>query len=120
MAKSTRRAFLGATAATGVALSRTAYGTAQEDRRLKMGVIGVGWYGMVDAKNALKVGGVEATAICDIDSEHLEKNAAELEKLQGSRPKTFKRYQDLLQEELDFVVIGTPSTMRGPRTLRRI
>jgi len=43
-----------------------------------MGVIGVGWYGMVDAKAALKVGGVEVTAICDVDSEHLAKNAEEL------------------------------------------
>ena len=107
MAKSTRRAFLGAAAATGAALSRSVCGAA-EDRTLKMGVIGVGWYGMVDAKAALKVGAVQAAAICDVDDEHLEKNAAELETLQGSRPKTFKRYQDLLEEDLDFVVIGTP------------
>jgi len=107
MAKGSRRAFLGAAAATGAALSRSVYGAAQ-DRTLKMGVIGVGWYGMVDAKNALKVGKVEAAAVCDVDSEHLEKSAAELEKLQGSRPKTFKRYDDLLAEDLDFVVIGTP------------
>ncbi|HUT93108.1 MAG TPA: Gfo/Idh/MocA family oxidoreductase [Thermoguttaceae bacterium] len=107
MAKSTRRAFLGAAAATGAALSRSVCGAA-EDRTLKMGVIGVGWYGMVDAKAALKVGAVQAAAICDVDGEHLEQNAAELEKLQGSRPKTFKRYQDLLEEDLDFVVIGTP------------
>jgi len=107
MRKSTRRAFLGAAAATGAALSRSVYGAA-EDRTLKMGVIGVGWYGMVDAKAALKIGGVQAAAICDVDGEHLEKNAAELEKLQGSRPKTFQRYQDLLEEDLDFVVIGTP------------
>lgn len=108
MAKSTRRAFLGAAAATSAALGRTGFGFA-ENRKLKMGVIGVGWYGMVDAKAALKAGGVEAVAICDVDSEHLEKNAAELEKLQGTRPKTFKHYQDLLDERgLDFVVIGTP------------
>jgi predicted dehydrogenase len=86
MGKSTRRAFLGTTAAaTTAALGRSAHGTAEE-RTLKMGVIGVGWYGMVDANAALKVGGVEAAAICDADSEHL----------------------DLLEEDLDFVVIGTP------------
>jgi predicted dehydrogenase len=108
MTKSTRRAFLGAAAAVGAAVGRTGYGFA-ENRTLRMGVIGVGWYGMVDAKAALKAGGVEAVAICDVDSEHLEKNAGELEKLQGTRPKTFKRYQDLLDEKgLDFVVIGTP------------
>jgi predicted dehydrogenase len=107
MAKTTRRAFLGAAAASGVALSRSTYGE-QRQPTLKMGVIGVGWYGMVDAKAALKAGGVRAAAICDVDSEHLEKNAAELEKIQGTRPKTFKRYQDLLDEDLDFAVIATP------------
>jgi predicted dehydrogenase len=107
MAKSTRRAFLGAAAAASAALGRSVYAAA-EDRTLKMGVIGVGWYGMVDAKAALKAGGVRAAAICDVDSDHLEKSAGELEKLQGTRPKTFKLYQDLLKEDLDFVVIATP------------
>ncbi len=107
MGKRTRRAFLATAAATTAAWGRSVHGAA-ENRTLRMGVIGVGWYGMVDAKAALKAGGVEAAAICDADSEHLEKNAAELEKLQGTRPKTFKRYQDLLDEDLDFVVIGTP------------
>jgi predicted dehydrogenase len=76
---------------------------------LKLGVIGVGWYGMVDAKAALKAGGVEIAAICDVDREHLEKNAAELEKLQGKRPQTYKAYEELLdQKGLDAVIIATP------------
>ena len=107
MGTNTRRAFLATAAATTAALARSVHAAA-ENRKLKMGVLGVGWYGMVDAKAALRVGGVDVTAICDADSEHLKKNAAELEKLQGTRPKTFKRYQDLLDEDLDCVVIGTP------------
>ena len=109
MAKSTRREFLGtAAAAAGVALGTSVYGAAGE-RRLKMGVIGVGWYGMVDAKAALQVGGVEIVAICDVDSEHLRRSADELEKLQGSRPQTFKLYTDLLETKgLDAVIIATP------------
>ena len=74
-----------------------------------MGLIGCGWYGMVDAKAALQAGGVEMVALCDVDSEHLEQSAAELEKLQGKRPKTFKQYADLLKvPELEAVIIGTP------------
>ena len=108
MTKTNRRTFLGTAAAGTVALSRPVFGAA-ENRTLKMGVIGVGWYGMVDAKAALKVGGVEVTAICDLDSEHLKANAEQLEKLQGARPKTFKHYGDLLEEKgLDVVVIATP------------
>lgn len=105
--KTNRRMFLGTAAAT-VALSHTLSARA-EDRKLKLGVIGVGWYGMVDAKAALKVGGVEIVAICDVDSEHLARSADELEKLQGRRPQTFKLYQDLLAvKALDAVIIATP------------
>lgn len=106
--KTSRRTFLGTAAAGTLALGRTVYGAA-EARTLKMGVIGVGWYGMVDTKAALNVGGVEVGAICDVDGEHLAKNADAIEKLQGKRPQTFKRYQELLDlEGLDFVVIATP------------
>ena len=89
MFKSNRREFLGVAAGAmgAVTLGSAAYGAAdQQDRKLKLGVIGVGWYGMVDAKAALKVGGVEIVAVCDVDSEHLTGSADELEKLQGTRP----------------------------------
>jgi predicted dehydrogenase len=107
--KSTRRAFLGAAAAAAtVAWTRSTFG-AEEKRPLRLGVIGVGWYGMVDAKAALKAGGVEIAAICDVDSEHLRKSADELERLQGKRPQTFKLYEELLdQRGLDAVIIASP------------
>ena len=78
-------------------------------RKLKLGLIGCGWYGMVDVNAAFKAGGVEVVALCDVDSEHLGKSAAEVEKLQGKRPQTFKRYEDLLGlAGLDAVIIATP------------
>jgi len=80
-----------------------------QDRKLKIGLIGSGWYGMVITKAALSVGGVEVVSICDVDTEHLKSSADELENLQGSRPKEFKDYQDLLdQKGLEAVFIGTP------------
>jgi predicted dehydrogenase len=79
-----------------------------QERKIKIGLIGAGWYGMVDLKAALKIGGVEAIGICDVDSEHLTSSADELEKLQGTRPKTFKSYHDLLDMKgLEAVFIGT-------------
>ncbi|HWI57591.1 MAG TPA: Gfo/Idh/MocA family oxidoreductase [Bacillota bacterium] len=82
---------------------------AEPERKLKLGLIGCGWYGMVDVKAALKVGGVEMVALCDVDSEHLSQSAAEVEKLQGKRPQTFKLYEDLLQAPgLEAVIIATP------------
>jgi predicted dehydrogenase len=109
MSHFTRREFLGTTAASAAAIvTHSVYGAA-EQRTLRLGLIGAGWYGMVDAKAALKAGGVEVVAVCDVDSEHLKQSADELEKLQGKRPAGFKLYQDLLDSKgLDAVIIGSP------------
>jgi predicted dehydrogenase len=97
-----RRRFLGALAAPLI------YGAAQ-DQKLKIGVIGCGWYGGVDATNALKAGGCEIAAIADADSAHLEEFAADMEKKQGARPKAFKDYRELLDfAGLQAVIIATP------------
>lgn len=77
--------------------------------RLKLGLIGCGWYGLVDVEAALAIGGVDVVALCDVDSEHLQSAADRVEKLQGSRPLMFKRYEELLKVAgLDAVVIATP------------
>lgn len=108
MAKSNRREFLGAAAAGSVAVARYARGATTNDS-LKMGLIGAGGYGMNDTRAALKAGGVEMVAICDVDSGRLEENAAAIEKLQGARPRGFKHYADLLDTPgLDAVIIATP------------
>jgi hypothetical protein len=97
--KTSRRGFLSAAAAAGTwALARPASGEPPK-RGLKLGVIGVGWYGMVDAKAALKAGGVEIAAVSDVDSQHLVNSAGELEKLQGKRPLAFKHYEELLDSK---------------------
>ncbi|NQX00785.1 Gfo/Idh/MocA family oxidoreductase [bacterium] len=116
----TRRSFIGTTAASALALT-TQLKAAEPGSVIKLGVIGTGWYGMVDAKAALKVGGVEISAICDVDSEHLETSAAQLEKLQGKRPQTFKLYQEMLdQAGLDAVIIATPTQWHALQLLAAI
>jgi predicted dehydrogenase len=100
-----RREFLGGMAAAAGQLARGA----QAGDKIKFGLIGCGWYGMVDLRAAFKNGGVECVGLCDVDSEHLSAAAAEVEKLQGSRPKTFKHYRELLaMPEMKMVIIGTP------------
>ena len=82
---------------------------AEPDRTLKLGLIGCGWYGLVDVEAAFKVGGVEVLAVCDVDSEHLQGAADKIEKLQGRRPRSFKQYEELLGVEgLEAVIIATP------------
>lgn len=46
---------------------------------------------------------------CDVDSEHLTTSAAECEKAQGSAPRQFKDYRELIaMPGLDALIIGTP------------
>lgn len=100
-----RRHFLGA-AAAALAARRPA---SAAGARLRLGLIGCGWYGMVDLNNAFKAGGVEAVALCDADSSHLEESAAAIEARQGSRPKTFKHHRELLEAPgIDAVIVATP------------
>src|SRR5512140_311520 len=103
-----RRGFLKTSALGAVALPAALQG-AEPERKLRIGLIGCGWYGMVDLKTAHKLGGVETVALCDVDSEHLAKSADEVEKLQGKRPRTCKLYDDLLKTPgLEAVIIATP------------
>jgi predicted dehydrogenase len=80
-----------------------------QNQKLKIGLIGAGWYGMVITKAALESGNVEIAAVCDVDSEHLKASIDEIEKLQGTKPAGYKNYQDLLDiKGLQAVLIGTP------------
>lgn len=107
MTQLNRRQFLGAVA--GAVATSSLFAAEGEKKRVRLGVIGVGWYGMVDARAALKAGGAEIVAICDVDSAHLKKNADALEKDQGKRPREFKLYEEMLkQAEMDAVIIASP------------
>src|SRR4030042_6109642 len=104
-----RREFLKVTSIGSTAFASSFYiPSVFQNRKIRIGLIGAGWYGMVITKAALKNGGVEFIGICDVDSDHLKNSADELEKLQGHRPKTFKYYQDILDMKgLEAVFIGT-------------
>lgn len=78
------------------------------EKKLKIGLIGSGWYGMVIAKAALEAGGVEVIAVADVDSTHLTNSLNELASLQGSRPRGFSDYRELLEiSGLEAVLIGS-------------
>jgi len=109
-----RREFLGAMAVGAVAVSplgaqAPAAVAASGPRKVRLGLIGCGWYGLVDVKAAFRAGGAEVIALCDVDDDMLAKAVAEVEALQGSKPQPFKRYADLLAVPgLDAVIIATP------------
>jgi predicted dehydrogenase len=114
-----RRDFLGAAgAAATLALapsSASAQATAVSSpapspRKIRVGVIGCGWYGLVITKAAFKAGGVEVLGLCDVDSAVLSKAAQEVAGLQdGVAPKTFKHYAELLAlPGLEAIFLATP------------
>ena len=95
--KTDRRTFnrgLGAaafgTAFLGSAARRT-HAFADGPRVVRLGVLGTGWWGMLDLKAAFKAGGVEVVALCDVDREHARQAAAEIAGLQGGvRPRMYE------------------------------
>jgi predicted dehydrogenase len=110
MKKMNRRKFIGSTVAGTVAMTTMLQGASNTGKpKLKTALIGCGGYGMSNIRAAFKVGGVEIVALCDIDSQHMNDSADAVEKMQGSRPKTFKSYQKLLETPgLEAVIIATP------------
>lgn len=110
MEKLNRREFLENTIGGAMAMPVLSLGAARaQDRTVRLGLIGCGWYGMVDVQAAFKVGAVEVTAVCDVDSGHLKDAADKIESIQNKRPQTFKLYQELLDTKgLDAVIIATP------------
>ena len=97
------------TAFLGSAARRT-HAFADGPRVVRLGVLGTGWWGMLDLKAAFKAGGVEAVALCDVDREHLEKAATETAGLQGGvRPKTYADWREFLKHPgMEAVIIATP------------
>ena len=80
-----------------------------QGRKLRLALIGCGWWGGVDTQAVYKAGGAEFAVICDVDSKHIDEMAALMEKGQGSRPKSTQDYVETLSEPgLDGVIIATP------------
>jgi predicted dehydrogenase len=104
-----RRDFLHTSAAAGAALAAGARAGAQPPRTLRAGVIGTGWYGMVDLRHLIREGNVEVVGLCDVDSDHLRDAAAEVERRTSRRPETFRDFREMLRpRNLDVVIVGTP------------
>ncbi|MBN8718052.1 MAG: Gfo/Idh/MocA family oxidoreductase [Sediminibacterium magnilacihabitans] len=79
--------------------------------QLNIGAIGINGMGWSNVKAALKIPGINLVAVCDIDSNVIEKRLGELAKtgMDTSRIKRYPDYRKLLeQKDIDAVIIGTP------------
>jgi predicted dehydrogenase len=77
--------------------------------KLVAGVIGINGMGMADIMAFLKQPNTECAAICDVDENVLNKQAAAIEQFQGRKPALYKDFRKMLEDKsLDVVIIGTP------------
>jgi predicted dehydrogenase len=109
----TRRNFLKTIGAGAVAsaVPKPTLFAADEDRPLRVALIGCGWYGKTDLLHLIQVAPVEVVGLCDVDS----KMAAAAGELVATRqpskktPQVFGDYRKLLAEARpEIVLIGTP------------
>src|SRR5207245_4345617 len=107
-----RREFLrtgGALAVAASGLER--YAEAFAESRLRVGLIGAGWYGKADLFRLIQVAPVEVVSLCDVDRAMLADAAQQVASRQVSRkaPRTYGDYRKMLAErDLDLVLIATP------------
>jgi predicted dehydrogenase len=106
-----RRDFLH-TSAAGLALSASGYFvSAAENKPLRAGLIGCGWYGKCDLFRLIQVAPVEVVSLCDVDQKMLAEAADLVSQRQKSKkkPRTYGDYRKMLAEkDLEVVLVGTP------------
>ena len=77
--------------------------------KLQIGVIGCNGMGWSNTNSHLKMKDVDLVAICDVDSNVIEKRLVDYAKLRENKPKVYADYRELLNnKEIDAVIIGTP------------
>jgi predicted dehydrogenase len=102
-----RRQFLTSSAA---GLGFAAAGFAQQ-KPLRVGIIGPGWYGKTDLFRMIQVSPIEVVSMCDVDSQMLSEAAGMVAQRQASKkkPRTYSDYRKMLAEkDLDIVMVETP------------
>src|SRR5690606_8371558 len=84
---------------------------AADEKTLRVGLIGCGWYGKSDLFRLIQVAPVEVVSLCDPDSKQLA-HAAEMvasRQKSGKTPRTYGDYREMLKEkDLDVVLVATP------------
>lgn len=76
-------------------------------QRKRIGSIGTGSRWQAVGRNAMEFGDI--VAVCDVDSRHIDNANKIVKAKQGTEPKSYKRYEELLdRDDIDVVTIVTP------------
>src|SRR4051812_31421238 len=114
----TRRQFIQAAGAVGLAGSLTPAVHAAPGRKYTTALIGSGWWGMNILREAMAAGRSKVVALCDVDPGALESSADEVKDQSGDEPKKYKDFRELLdREKPEIVIIATPDHWHALNTL---
>lgn len=105
-----RRTFL-ATSSLTAAASAPLFAAAARQPKLRVGLVGSGWYGKVDLLRLMQVAPVGQVSLCDVDQKMLAAAAQTVATRQqdGPKPHTFTDYKKLLKEDApEVVLVATP------------
>ena len=105
--KNTSAAMAGASLLPGSMLAQGKKVSAND--KLIVGLIGCRSMGFSDARDMLKVPGVELAALADVDQNVLERRTKSTLEMQDKKPDVYSDYRKLLdRKDIDAVIVGTP------------
>ena len=109
-----RSDFLKTTALAGASLltnpvSATPFIYRHAAKPYRLALIGSGWWGGNILQTAIKAGGSQVVAVCDVDTRALQKTSDFVTKNTSDRPKRYTDFRELLAtEKPDIVIVATP------------
>ncbi len=82
---------------------------AQSSTRYRTAIIGAGWWGNNILRCAMEAGRSKVVGICDVDERAIKATQAEVDKLTGDKPNTYRDYREMLtKEKPEIVIVATP------------
>lgn len=105
-----RRTFVSSLAVAGAAVAAGSRLFASDSKpRLRVGVIGCGWYGGVNLEVFQRCAGIQVVSLADPNKHMLANLVAQAAKTQSEEPATFADYREMLAHApLDVVIVATP------------
>src|SRR5688572_20499712 len=111
--KSSRRQFIGSSAAAVIVAGMKAQGNVLgANNRVRVATVGFNGRGSGHIKGFLEMkdGGVEVAGLCDVDANVLANGGKMVEKASGRAPKLFKDVRELCaSQDIDAVTTATPN-----------
>jgi predicted dehydrogenase len=105
-----RRTFVSSLAAAGAVIATGSRLLADESKpRIKVGIIGCGWYGGVNLEAFRRNVDLNVVSLCDVNEASIQKTLQAISKFQATTPRSFVDYREMLgSSPHDVVIVATP------------